>query len=327
VAKSKKQAKKKSELLDALKLIGLTQREIGTDGQTHCIFRGGFLSACDGILAAGAFVQEDLEAVVRTAPLIKALERAGDALTVTQLPGKLSVRSGPFRALVPCLETGSLETPAPDPVTGVADDKLRAALNIAGSLASDNAPKLIHASVLLRSGSAVGTNSVLILEAWHGIDLPTMTLPRAFVTALGKVSKPIAQFGFSENSFTVYFEDKSWLRTQVYAEKWPDVDSLLNVEAAPAPLPEGFFAAAESVAAFTEHRDVFVDGSYLGSHAPGQDAAACFEIEGSLSKAAFDGKQLALAAPYVKTADMEAMKGRGMLFFGEGVRGAVAYRA
>jgi hypothetical protein len=40
----------------------------------------------------------------------------------------------------------------------------------------------------------------------------------------------------------------------------------------------------------------------------------------------FDAKQLALIAKYATHADFNAMKGRGMLFFGDTVRGAVCYK-
>ena len=327
--RSAKATKKRSELIEALRHISLVQRDLGNETQTHCTFKDGFLSACDGILAAGVFVQEDLALNPHTHLLLKALEHCEETIALTARDGRLAVRSGPFRALIKCQPEG-LPAPLPDPVAGEVPDSLRAALSIAGTLASDTAPKLLHASVLLTAGSCFGTNSVVLIEAWHGQSVPTVVLPKAFVSALGKLAKPIKQFGFSENSFTIYFEDRSWLRTQLYGDNpWPDVQGFLNVASVPVALPENFFKACETVALFAKEDDVYVCADYVSSVATldVSDQGAVVELPGANFGAQrhLDGNALALVKDYAKTADFSSHP-KGMLFFGDNVRGVVAYR-
>ena len=64
----------------------------------------------------------------------------------------------------------------------------------------------------------------MLMEAWHGLDLPpNVPLPKQFVAALVKQKKNLTGFGFSRSSATFYFEDGCWLRTQLYSDEWPDV--------------------------------------------------------------------------------------------------------
>lgn len=329
MARKKKTDTNKATLLDALRQIALAQQPEGSEGETHCCFHEGFIAACNGILAAGVTVPETFIAWPHTHKLLNALERCEEAMTITQLDGKISIRSGPFRALIPCLGHGD-QMSAPDPIAGIATDALREALNVAGTAVTEHAPQVLHASILLRSGSAIGTNGTVLIEAWHGLSFPgEFVLPKVFQKALNKIEKPIANFGHSANSFTVYFEDQSWLRTQLYGIEWPSAPkTILDVPCNPEEVHSDFFKAASTVAGFGIDHAVFFQDNYAGSRPPLENTAgAAYELKkGKLPPVQLDAELLAMIEPHTLSVDFKALAPRAMLFFGSAVRGCVAYR-
>lgn len=328
--KRKPKPETKSELIAALKHIVLCQREIGTEDQTHCYFENGFITACDATLAAGVFAQEEIMRRPHTHSLLRALERCEETISLTATAHNLAIKSGPFRALIPCVEQSGL-LPMPDPIAGTVSPALLYALEAAGIPTRPLAPVLSHGSILLRSGSALGTNGNVLVEAWHGIAFPQeYVLPKCFEQALTALAKTPTHFGYSDRTFTVYFDDKSWLRTQLYAESWPDAPkTLLDVASNPQAIHEDFFKAARIVGEFSKEDDVFAEGAYLSSRPllEGSEGAA-YELKGAtLPKLHMDAKMLAIVEPFCEKVDFTALGRKGLLFFGDNVRGAVGYRA
>jgi hypothetical protein len=65
-----------------------------------------------------------------------------------------------------------------------------------------------------------------MIESWHGIDMPPLAVPKVFAQLIANSDKALSAFGFSNNSVTFYFEDDSWYKTQLYVDKYPDVDRI-----------------------------------------------------------------------------------------------------
>lgn len=322
-AKAADKTSASSELVKALKFVALAQKEVGQAYQTHVMLAHNQAVAFDGTIAAGHRIEEDIFACPHTLRLIDALAKCGETLSVTQLDNdKLSIKSDKFKAFVPCVGKDMLATVAPDPPCAVIDDRIKKGLEVVSVLASDNAQHVVTASILLRAGSMVATDRHTMLEYWHGIDLPPgIALPKAGATAVLKANKPLAQFGFSSNSVTFYFEDGSWIRSQLYSEPWPNVDNVLNVTSNPWPLPETFYKGLDAVASFSEDGNVHFKPNLLRSH-NSEHTGASYEVIGLPSGPVFKAKQLKIIQPYVKTIDFIGKDGKAF-FFGDNVRGAI----
>lgn len=307
----------------ALKFIAIAQRDIGTPFQVHSVLFNKWAVAFDGVLALGHPIEEDLSACPHTLRLIDALAKCGEALSVAQLDtGRLSVKSGGFRAFVPCASFDVMTEVRPDPPIAVIDDRLKLAFEAVAGLASDNAQHVVTASILLRSGSAVATDRSLAIEYWHGIDLPPgLVLPKAAVAAVCKIGKPLAKFGFSNTTVTFWFEDGSWLRTQLYSEPWPDIDRVLNVPSKPWPVPPDLAKALEAVAPFSEDGIVRFDTNILRSH-DADGMGASYEVTGLPKGPKFNAKRLKIALQHTTNIDFGASNGIAY-FFGDNVRGAL----
>lgn len=278
-----------SSLLAALQFIEAASKEIGTPNETHCRLDANWAVIFNGIVGIGHKIDSDIRACPHLKTLITALTKCKDTVQITQLDNnRLSVKSGRFQAYVPCIDIEVLNPIVPDLPIAAIDDRVKVSLATVGVIAKENAQRVLLASVMLRSGSAIATDGVILMESWHGIDLPPLTLPKTFVTILSKIDKKLNSFGVhcdelgNFNSATFYFEDGSWVKSQLYVEPWPhNLDSILNTQATLWPIPAGLPEAIETIAPFATENHVYFDTKHVRTNRSRDKGAIC-EIEGTL---------------------------------------------
>lgn len=321
---AKKTANPAASLIAALKFVSVAQKKAGPTGVQFAHLAHNWAAAFDGVLTVAAPIEEDLAACVHTLQFIDALSKAGDELAITQLsPNTIAVSSGVFRALVPCVAFDEVPIPPPDPQCAVIDDRIKAALAAVAGLATDGAPNATFAAVLLQAGSAVATNGAALLEAWHGIDLPPgLLLPKAAATAVAKASKTLTGFGFSQSSATFYFEDGSFIKSQLYGERYPNYAAVLDVPGLNLwPVPEDFYRGVRAIESFSPNGHVFFeDGAVLSRlH---KEEASTYRIEGLPERMGFAVKLLLSVEHAFKKAHFDAETNK-VVFYGDNVRGAI----
>lgn len=328
----KQQTETKSSLLLALEFCSVVSEKLGTPFETHIILKNKWAIAFNGIVAAGSPIEEELYCYPHNLMLIEALSKCDETYSLTQLDnGRLSIKSGKFKAVVPCLDPALMQEALPDPLIAPITNRFKEAVEAVGVLASENAQHILTASVLMAGASVISTNRVMLLEYWHGLDLPpNIPLPKQFVAALVKCKKNLAGFGFSSCSATFWFEDGSWLRTQLYNDEWPDVSRILNREANLWSIDVNFFKALESVTPFVKaDGNVYFNNGKLNSH-PDENVGASYELSGIPNDVIYPAKQLAIMKPFVKRVDYKA-KGINnssycLVFEGDFVRGVISGR-
>lgn len=291
---------KAAELLDALKFVAVAQKKTGTVQQQFCAIGGNWLVAFNGVLMIGAKVQEDLIACPHTTQFIEALQKSGDELNITQLSeNMLSVKSGDFRAIVPCARLDDLQLPAPDPPVIPVDGRIQKALEAVAPLATENAERAYLAGVMLKNCTAVGTNGHVMLEFWHGIGLPyEFILPKASAAAIAKCIKQLTMIGFSENSITFHYADESFIKTQIFAERFPNYEQHFK-DVNPWALPGLFFEAVKAVEPFNEQGIVYFQNGMITSK-PTPDLATTYRIEGLPDGMAFSSKYIIMLEKAMK---------------------------
>jgi hypothetical protein len=308
-------------LIEALKFISLAQHKEGTPHQTHCRIDGGKIIGFDGVIAAGHLIEDDLSACPHTTRLLDALSKCGANLTITQLDSqRLSIKSERFRAFVPCLPFDQLPPIEPDAPCAVIDDRLKIGFELVSPLISETAQKAMLASAMLQANSIVGTNGHVLIEYWHGIDLPpNLLIPKAAINAIVKTPKKLARFGFSPNSATFFFEDESFIRTQLYAEQYAYYQGILEQDSNPWPLPQGFFDGLRKIQSLADDKIVrFTETGFVVRDANKVDSGS-FDIEGLPPGLSFNIEYLLLLEPVFKQVDFA----HKTLFFGENARGAI----
>ncbi len=314
-----------SNLFEAIKFCALATKKDGSPNETHIYLSNGCATSFNGVLACGCSIDTDINAYVNAELLLNALAKCGQHFSITQLFQKLSLKADKFKALVPCLPLDLAQTPLPDLPMAALDNRFSEALAKVSILATEGAQSVILASVLMSGASLISTNRVVMLEAWHGIDLPTgIALPKSFCVALSKCNKKLSKFGYSQSSCTFYFEDNSWLRTQFFAEPWPDVQGILNRKCNLFEVPNGFFEGVDAVSSFNTDGCVYFDRDILASHSS-DEVGARYDVTGIPKGPIFNIKQLKLIQPYVQKIDFQA-EGGCLMFIGDQIRGCISGR-
>lgn len=327
MARKKTTSKTSEGLLAALNFISVAQIDkADAPYKSHCILHNGMAMAYDGVITAGCKIEESLEICPHTYRLIDALERTKKDVSITELDGKLSIKSGSFSAFVPCWHEG-MPALLPDPALCAISDSLKVGFDmISGFTVNNDKKKIVECSILLRENSMIATDGAVMLEFWHGINLPTIVIPKTFITAILNTKKSLKAFGYPGNSCTFWFEDDSWIKTQLYDESWPDIDLILNKPCKPEPLPAGFYEALKNIEPFSEGKETekvvyFYEGR-LQSHRNKGEGATC-EVPGIKHGPAFNIKRLKRIEHCIETVDFYSHN--ASFFFGAGgtIRGAI----
>lgn len=319
-----------SNLLNVLKFVGIICKDVGPINETHIYLGGHWAASSDGITTIACKIEEDIFACPQSVNIIAALSKCTEAFSITQLEKGLSIKSGKFKAIIPCIDPGLMTIPGPDEPIAIINDNLKIGLEIVAPLVNDNGQDVIDTSILLNGSSVVTTDRKVILEYWHGIDLPKgISLPKSIVKPIVQSGKKLAKLGFSPSSLTFYFEDESWIKTQLFSQKWPDIDPLLNRPSQQQPFPKDFWEGLAAIEPFGEGM-VYFDAGTMRSH-PSDATGASFEVAGLPKGPSFPIWQLELIKPFAETVDFFTpgnIRGSTMLtFFGPNIRGAIAGRS
>lgn len=323
----KRPVKEESQLLKSLRTLSTILKDDGNLLQSHVLLKDHWAIAQNGVLAIGEPILEDLTAAPNGLLLREALVKCGASFSLTQLAHTLSIKGGRFKASVPCLPPEDISAAFPDPAIARLDDRLKASLSAVAPLALDE-NSVVTASVLIHNGTVTATDRKVIIQSWHGIDLPPLlALPKVLIKPLAGNVKKLTGFGFSNSSCTFHFEDNSWLKSQYFAEKWPDINSILDKKVNAHNLPEDFYTAIDALEKFSETGFVYCDSNMMRSHEE-DGKGASYEVYGLPKGPVLNIKQMKMIKPFIKTVDFAVphFNHHMMLWFGDGVRGAVAGR-
>ncbi len=309
-------------LLFALKFIKLCQKKSGTTQQQYCSIGGNWAVASNDILTIGVKIEEDLIACPQTTQFEDALKKVGEELAITQLSeNSICVTSGAFKAIIPCVALNQLSLNAPDIKAGNITDSIKDAFKVVGPLATQGASTAAFSSVLLQANSAVATNGHILVEYWHGIDLPPdMLIPKEAVTAILKCGKSLTGFGYSGPSATFWFEDDSFIKTQLYNEHFVNYEHALQCDNSDLhEIPNEFFKAISVIKAFTRNGIVYLEEGQLSSNEL-ETEATTYKIEGLPKGISFNCKYLLMIKSSFKKVNFDIKENKAF-FFGDNVRG------
>lgn len=253
-ARATKKEKAGSGLLEALKFVNMAQKKDGLPWESHCQLQNGMALATNGILTVGHKIEEELHAAPHTETLMKALAKCGQTLSLTQhTENLLVIQSDKLRANVPCADITSMPALYPDKQIATLTPAIAEAFGLLAPLINEGETRVALTGVLLQANTVTATNGHAIIEYWHGIDLPPdLIIPRIAALAVFKCGKTLSGFGFTDKSVTFHFEDGSFIKTSLVDGKFPNTDRLFKKSYIYLPLPEGFFEAVDSVAAFVD---------------------------------------------------------------------------
>lgn len=325
--RGRKPAGKGDKLFNALKFVSMASKDTKQGAyQTHVHIAGQQVVAFDGVLAAGHPIDEDFVAFPHLEQLMAAIETAGKKLSLTIEDNTLSVTGENIKATVQCLPAEDMHIVSPDENKYPMTDAIKAALEVCMRYTREGAQKIHETAVLLEANSCYGTNSAALVEYWHGVNLPSVILPRSFCAAVVKVKSPLVGFGWNDGrSVTFHFEDNSWIKTQLYTEGYPEgARTIMNIASQPVAVPETFFNAVSAVANFSEDGSVIIEnGQVLGLHEHSA-VSALYEVKDLLAptRCKFNADYIMQVSDLIKSYDLTTDPKR-LIWFGDNVRGMI----
>jgi hypothetical protein len=312
-------------LLKALDFVsyGIGEELVGFEPYVR--LSGKMLVSFQGQIAAGHPIEEELTIAPVGDTLRKAIAKSGNTLTIVETPGgQLSIQGEKIKVLIPAIPLDDLPLVTPDEPDprAVVSNSLKQAFKICGTLVSETAERVVEASLLLEANVCTGTNGVAMLQCWHGHSLPpNIIISKLFAEAIAKQTANITGVGFSWRNdrvvtFTVWFDNGGFIKTQCYEDNWPDITKIIDVASFAAPILPEFFTAIEAMADFSDSNFVWLANEKVQSHAS-ETIGAQYQLPGLQGGKNFNAKLVKQIAPYAKTIDLTTHEDRAFFFGGE----------
>lgn len=311
-------------MIDALKFVqGAVAKKDYVQALTHFHIADGKIKGYNGSLALCSPIDLNLEVIPKAQPFIKAIQTCRETVQLNMTPtGRLAIKSGGFKAYVDCLEGAPLDI-QPEGEEVRLDGGFLKALKVLNPFIAEDASRPWARGIMFRGPSAYATNNVILVEYWLGYSFPVeVNIPKPAVQELLRIGEEPTHLQVCEHSVTFHFEGGQWLRTQTYSTQWPDMSKVLNREAAPAPLPDGFFEALLDLAPFVDELGrIFFLGTRMAT-TPAEGLGASCDLDGLPEQGIFHVKQLQLLEGVVQKVDLTQYPAP-CLFYGDKLRGAV----
>lgn len=314
-------------MLKELKFVqGAVAKKDLLPAMTHFRIEKGTVRSYNGTMAISSPIALDIDCCPKADAMVKAIANCEEATTISLTPtGKLSIRSGRFRAFV---ETIAGATPHVDPAgEPVQFDgaRLLEAFRTLDQFIGIDASRPWTNGILLADGSAYATNNVCMVQYWMGDPFPrTINIPRAAVREVLRVGEAPTYAQLEAGSITFHYTDGRWIRSQLLETNWPMemVHKLLDQPNNPVPLHPDFFTGLGVLRSLADGGNrVYLRDGALRTSPDNPEEGAVYELD-LPGEGLYNMNMLALLEGVVTSMDMTLYPGP-CLFFGDRLRGAI----
>lgn len=199
-----------------------------SEGANFFAIRNQRVTVFNGTLALSAPLNLSFNTAPLGVPFMRAIEACEDTISITQeSKSKLVVRSGKFKASVPCVEASTIPQVKPEGLTFTPQGLVATFTVLKPFVCSDPAKPTVR-SILLNGRSAYATNNICIVQHWLGTDFPLANVPVEFIEEVCRIKEEPSKVQISEGSITFHYPDTRWIRSQLIAAEWPNVAGILN---------------------------------------------------------------------------------------------------
>lgn len=314
-------------MLTELKFVqGAVAKKDFVPALTHFVIEGGLVRGYNGMMALCSPIPFDIECKPKADSLVKAIANCTETVTLAMTPaGRLSVKSGKFKAFVDCLPDDKTPHILPEGEHVVIDGvAMLQALKVVSPFIGEDASRPWSNGVLLLGQSAFATNNITLVEYWTGTSFPTpINIPRAAIKELLRINEAPEAVQMTTNSLTFHFSNRRWLRTQLFETKWPDLTKVLNRESNPVPINSQLFEALKTLKPFADKagRILFRGGGKIATHNDESEGAG-YDIDEFDHTGVYNLDMLSLLDGPCKSIDWSTYPSPCM-FFGDRLRGAI----
>lgn len=290
----------------------------------HFAIANGRVRGFNGILALSSPIPFDINCTPRAEPLVKAIANCSETvqLSLTKA-GKLSIRSGVFKANIECINEQVMHVEPEGSVVHINGEEILKGLRSVAPFIGDDASRPWSNGVLLKNHSMFATNNATLVEYFHGSLFPhVVNLPRDAVREMLRIGEPPLSAQLSENSITFHYSGERWLRTQLYVNEWPDLEKILNKQSAQQPINNELFEALEILKPFVDKLGTIYIGEGVIQTHQDESEGATYEVADMQHEGKYNISILNLLKGTALTIDWTGYPGACM-FFGDRLRGAI----
>lgn len=316
-------------MLDTLKFVqGAVSKKSLLPALSAYRIHNNSITAYNGELAIGSPIEIDGGFLPKAQPFFKAIQQCASetSLTLTDA-GNLSVRSGAFRATIPCLPSGDAIEIEPEGDSHIFNGEgLLKALQTVLPFIGNDASRPWSNGVLFKDQCLTATTNALLVQVWvPDLQMPTLNLPMQAAREVVRVGEAPKSMLFADRSATFLYENDRWIKSHLLSTKWPNLDSVLQPregEMADAP-PAGFFDGLRAIADFADptYKSVYFRDNGLHTTQTGNDGASYTFDEPFTHKGCYNIEQLLKLDGIVDAIDFAAYPEKSV-FYGPGnIRG------
>lgn len=312
-------------MLDSIRFVqGAVAKKDFVPALTHFRIKGGTIRGFNGALGICSPIELDLDCSPKAVPFVKAIQTCQDTIQMHLTPaGKLSIKSGKFKALVDCITEEFPEVEPEGETVQLQGGMIKALKTIMPFIAED-ASRPWARGILFKGQSAFATNNICLVEYWMEVGCPVeINIPKSAVAELVRVGEEPTSLQVTENSATFHFPNGRWIRTQTYSTEWPDLGRILNQPGNLVPVPENLWEAVASIAPFVDDFGrVYMAENSIATGAVDGATGATMEVPGLAAAGCYNFQQLLLLEGVAEFIDFSFYP-KPCPFQGGRVRGAI----
>lgn len=319
-------AKDTLRMIDILKFVkGSIKTNSLTPEFTHYSIGNNRITGFNGYMAISAPFPLDISARPLAKMFYDSIESCSDVTSINMANGKLLIKSGKFKANIPCIEHELYEAkPEGDsfPVPPNLIQNLRTMLPFVG----DDVTRSWSMGIGIVNGCYMATNNIVFVQLYDGHSLPAFNIPVFAVKELIRIDETPVSIMVGSGTVSFIYSDNKWIQTSLIEANWPfeTINKLLSKESSPQPFPEGFFNNLESLKKFMvegKRSIVYLSEEGVSTHADHSVEGAFIQQHG-LQRSAFMYQSLLLLKDVVVSIDLSNYP-NPCLFFGNNMRGAI----
>ncbi len=284
-----------------LKSLKFVQGSIGKKNLVpslrHFIIRDGYVQGYNGIISLHSPIPIDINCQPEAISMVKAISNCEEEIKMSLLKsGKLSIRSGRYRAQVNCLQEEAIVVQPEGEEVDIDGNIVLDVCKKMEPFIGDDASRRWSNGILFIGNSAFSTNNVILCEYWTQFNIKTpFNVPYAAVREIIRINQPVEKIRISNNSATFYFNDDKWLRTQLLEITWPNLKPIINVpDIHYVDLDNKIFEAIDKIEPFLDKgARVFIQDGKVSSHLTDEEGSS-YEIDDKTASGCYQSHMLNL---------------------------------
>lgn len=313
-------------MLKSLKFVqGAVSKKDFLPALTHFRIENGTVRSYNGVLGLCSPIPLNINCTPKAETLVKAIGHCDETVSLSiTATGRLSVRSGSFKALIDCVTHDTPHVTPEGDMVEINGASLLKALEVIQPFIGDDASRPWSNGVLFKGQSCFATNNVTLVEYWTGTPFPRVcNVPRACVKEMLRIGEVPTGAQFGENNVTFHYPEGRWLRTQLFETSWPDLDPILNRQpVAMGPLDSRLFEGLVKMKPFVDKLGrIYIRGGIVSTNQNSEEGAE-FIIPGMDTEGLFNIEMLQLLEGVATSVDFASYPSP-CLFYGENLRGAI----